>query len=147
MPERPEVSACPACGSSSTRVVARARDTEYCTSDEVYSYAECAPCATLFLLSPPVGELHRIYPPTYYSYQDDGGDTSWLQSVKGWLDARMFRRLIEQLPGERLRVLDVGGGSGWLLTQVRQVSSRVAETHEVDIDPGAQTAAEPSLGR
>jgi SAM-dependent methyltransferase len=133
---------CPACGSGEGSVVARARDTEYCTSDRVYSYVECDACGTLFLLEPPVDALRSIYPPTYYSYQQDGGDTSWLQSIKSWLDVRMFRRLLDQLPGDALRVLDVGGGSGWLLSQVREASPRVAETHEVDIDPGAAEAAQ-----
>jgi len=50
--------------------------------------------------------------------------------------------VLKQIPGDRLRVLDVGGGTGWLLSQVRGVSDRVAETHEVDIDETAREAAE-----
>jgi len=137
-----DAGACPVCDSVSTRVVAEARDTEYCTSDRTYAYAGCATCESLFLMAPPVDELHTIYPPSYYSYGEEGVGGSRLQAIKTWLDARMFRKLLDRLPGDALRVLDVGGGSGWLLTQIRQVSPRVAETHEVDIDPGAQAAAE-----
>jgi SAM-dependent methyltransferase len=39
-------------------------------------------------------------------------------------------------------VLDVGGGTGWMLTLLRQLSPRIAETHEVDIDSQAQADAE-----
>ncbi len=41
------------------------------------------------------------------------------------------------LPGETLRVLDVGGGTGWQLNLVRQADRRVSKTQIVDIDPSA----------
>jgi SAM-dependent methyltransferase len=62
--------------------------------------------------------------------------------VKRALDGRLFRRVMRELPGEHLRVLDVGGGSGWLLDVVREQDRRVVETHEVDLDESARHAAE-----
>ncbi len=142
MAQTPETPPCPVCSSDETCFVAHARDTEYCTTDQTYAYVQCGVCEALFLDSPPVDQLHTIYPPNYYSYRNDGGVHSVLQMVKSRLDARLFKRLLDRLPGDELSVLDVGGGSGWLLTQIRQVSRRISETHEVDIDEGAQAAAE-----
>jgi len=137
-----EVMPCPVCSSERISFYAHARDTEYCSTDEIYTYLLCSECDTVFLASPPVDRLQEIYPSTYYSYQHDSDGHSILQAVKAKLDRRMFTKLLSQLQGNQLSVLDVGGGSGWLLTQVKQLSPRIAETHEVDIDRGAQAAAE-----
>jgi SAM-dependent methyltransferase len=138
----PETMPCPTCASENSSFHADARDTEYCTTDHVYTYLQCEDCQTVFLVSPPVDQLALIYPPSYYSYQADADGHSLLQGLKSILDGRMFKHLLSQIPGEKLSVLEVGGGSGWLLTQIRKLSTRVTETHVVDIDAGAQAAAE-----
>ena len=135
--------ACPVCGATEHVLFAEARDTEYCTSDEAYPYLRCTACESVFLPDPPVDRLHKIYPPNYYSYSNEG-QHRFLEGVKRRLDGRLFRSLLRRVPGDRLRVLDVGGGWGWLLSAVREVSPRVAETHEVEIDEGARARAEAS---
>ena len=62
--------------------------------------------------------------------------------MKEWLDSRYFRRVLKQLPGNDVRVLDIGGGTGWLLDQVKDCDSRVTTTQVVDIDARAQAGAE-----
>jgi len=133
---------CPVCGSRRLRFFAKARDVEYYTSDKMFAYQECADCASVFLESPPVDQLRLIYPPNYDSYQAAQGSDSFLESVKARLDLHLFDKLLAQIPGESLKVLDVGGGSGWLLTLVRKASNRVQHTHEIDFDEGAKSAAE-----
>ncbi|MDX2169841.1 MAG: class I SAM-dependent methyltransferase [Deltaproteobacteria bacterium] len=133
---------CPACGSAATAFFAYGWDSEYCTSRERFAYRRCASCATLFLHPPPRQRLHEIYPASYYSFAGDQTAASFIGRLKARLDGRLFRRLLAALPGERLRVLDVGGGNGWLLGQVRAQDARVVETHEVDIDEQARAAAE-----
>lgn len=130
------------CGSGKAHTFALARDVEYYTSDELYEYLECDVCESVFLQSAPVGQLHEIYPPNYYSYHLGKQRTSLAESVKNHLDARLFKKLLRQIPGEHLNVLDVGGGAGWLLTTIRRVSGRIQSTHEIDINERARSAAE-----
>ena len=142
-PARPEPAPqrrCPACGGDDARAFARGWDVEYRTTSQVFVYLQCAACETVFLFDPPRDRLAQIYPKTYYSFA--GWNDSLVQRVKKWLDSRLFRQLVQQLPGARLAVLDVGGGNGWLLSLVREQDARVAETHEVDLDESARPAAE-----
>jgi SAM-dependent methyltransferase len=131
---------CPTCGGDAARPFARGWDVEYRTTSETFDYVECPTCDTVYLPDPPVDRLAVIYPKTYYSFA--GWDDSLVQRVKKWLDGRLFRRLLADLPGERLAVLDVGGGNGWLLSLVREQDARVGDTHEVDLDESARAAAE-----
>lgn len=133
---------CPVCGASSVGIFARARDVEYYTTEKLYIYLQCSRCRSVFLQDPPAEHLDQIYPPNYYSYATAPQTSSFTERVKSYLDARLFRHLLTQIPGERLRILDVGGGSAWLLTTLKKVSLRVAETHEIDINERARAAAE-----
>lgn len=134
--------ACPACGANRGRLFARVRDLEYHTSRETFSYWQCASCEVVYLDQPPIDRLREIYPPNYYSYCVDSLRRSSLVGVKEWLDRRQFRRILTSLQGEKLNVLDVGGGSGWLLNIIRDLCPRVDETHEVDLDAHAGAAAQ-----
>jgi SAM-dependent methyltransferase len=134
--------ACPVCGDKSVDFFANARDVEYYTSAKIFEYEQCANCDSVFLKSPPVDQLRVIYPPNYYSYRATQGSDSALEKIKAWLDSRLLKRLLQDIPGDALNVLDVGGGSGWLLTLTRRISRRVKQTHEVDLDEGARSAAE-----
>lgn len=131
--------ACPICGSRKTYPWAQATDLEYFTTDQVFDYLRCDDCGTLFIQPVPAKELARIYPSNYYSFQE--GNSSLVERVKQALDRRMFRRLLRSLPGERLDVLDVGGGTGWMLDLVRQSDPRVAFTQVVDMDAKAKKRA------
>jgi 2-polyprenyl-3-methyl-5-hydroxy-6-metoxy-1,4-benzoquinol methylase len=133
---------CPVCGSLDISEFARARDLEYYTSSDLFSYLACDRCHSVFLDSPPVDRLDKIYPSNYYSYGPTAESTSLVERIKEYLDARLFRKLLGQIPGENLAVLDVGGGAGWLLSAIRKVSSRVKQTHEIDINERARSAAE-----
>ena len=80
----------------------------------------------------PRDRLAEIYPDTYYSFS--GGRLSPVERVKQWLDRRMFRKLLRGIEGESLSALDVGGGTGWLLSQARAVEPRLTRTAVVDLD-------------
>src|ERR1051325_1888295 len=122
--------ACPVCEARDVELFATAYDKEYLTSDEPYRYLNCRSCTAVYLESPPADRLGEIYPENYYSYGEVQESTTVTERVKSWLDGRMLRRVLNRVPGEKLRVLDVGGGSGWLLTTARQVCDRITETHE-----------------
>ena len=132
---------CPLCGSLRRRDLARVRDEEYGTSDKRYLYVECRDCRLVYLPHPPLSQLKKIYPPNYYSARPAEA-LGLLQRVKGALELRFFRRLLSRVPGKRLRVLDVGGGTGWMATAMRRADARVVESAVVDLDPGMRTAAQ-----
>ncbi|MFJ4688932.1 class I SAM-dependent methyltransferase [Streptomyces sp. NPDC091377] len=133
---------CPVCGTGDAELFAKAYDKEYFTSSTQYRYARCGACSAVYLDDPPADRLDEIYPPNYYSYGGIEGSTAFTERIKEKLDGRTLRRILAKIPGERLRVLDVGGGAGWLLTTARRVCPRVAETHEVDMQEAAAPAAE-----
>jgi SAM-dependent methyltransferase len=128
---------CPVCHAAQATLFARSPDREYRTSADVFEYWHCAVCDVVFLNNPPVTRLREIYPANYYSYCMDSSRRSWLVSLKEYLDRRLFRQQLNRIPGDELSVLDVGGGSGWLLSLIREACPRVKQTHEVDLDETA----------
>jgi SAM-dependent methyltransferase len=134
--------ACPVCGSDRWAVFARARDLEYYSSSQTFTYLSCDGCGSVYLDCPPVDRLSEIYPANYYSYGAQQKPQGIIERIKERLDVRTFRSLLSRVEGNSLKVLDVGGGSGWLLNVVRKASDRVKQTHEVDIDNGARARAE-----
>jgi 2-polyprenyl-3-methyl-5-hydroxy-6-metoxy-1,4-benzoquinol methylase len=130
---------CPVCGGTQTSLHARARDIEYFTSERDFDIRACAACDILFI-DPMLSErLGDIYPANYYSFQ--GSTKNPVTAMKEWLDRRALVKLTRDIPGEELSVLDIGGGTGWLLDQVKLADPRVRETMIVDIDDSAQAAA------
>lgn len=135
------IMACPVCGQAEADVFAHARDVEYVTSDAIYCYLRCRSCTAVYLENPPADRLDDIYPANYYSYGEVDKSTSITDRVKAWLDDRALRKLLDGIPGDQVRVLDVGGGTGWSLTRARRVCSRVSQTHEVDMATWAEPLA------
>ncbi len=128
---------CPICGSTSTVHFANARDVEYYSTDQTYRYDQCHDCGGVFLNSPPVDQLGVIYPENYYSYAAQTKPKSILRRVKQYLDRRLFNEVLAQIDAEQVAALDIGGGDGWLLSELQSASNRVAETHVIDMDPKA----------
>lgn len=131
--------ACLACGSSRLQFWAKAKDVEYHSVENEFSYYRCLDCHALSIDPVPDDRLAEIYPPTYYSFVGD--TSSVLERIKQSLDRRMFRSLFRDLQKDQLSALDVGGGSGWLLTQAKYVEPRLKKTVVVDIDKTAEEAA------
>lgn len=129
---------CLNCGSIRSSLWAEARDVEYVTSTSVFQYLLCADCDALFI-NPRPQDLAQIYPASYYSYAESGG--SFAARVKAWLERRMFAKLLRQIPEEKLSVMDIGGGSGWILDQIRAADGRVKKTVIVDITESAAADA------
>jgi SAM-dependent methyltransferase len=135
---------CPACGAFTPRQLhGRFRDEEYFTSQELFDYWRCGACGSVFLDPPPVSRLREIYPSNYYSFAPQAAE-GVVQRVKRWLDTRQFRAVLRQLRATELSVLDVGGGTGWLLDLLRRLDPRVQYTEVVDLDPDAAQQARAS---
>jgi len=134
-----QVRACPACGGQDDVSFGRYRDEEYFTSSEDFEYWQWRRCATVFLHPLPVDRLAEIYPKNYYSFQPGGGGP--LDWVKQKLDAAFFGKILKGIPGSKLRALDVGGGTGWLLDILKSLDPRIDFTQVVDLDPAAGAIA------
>jgi SAM-dependent methyltransferase len=137
--EAAPTAACLACGGGDLQPWGWARDIEYFTTPETFSYARCGTCGALSISPVPLDRLATIYPPRYYSFQPQGGGP--VAKVKQWLDGRLFRRILGRLPDRDLAVLDIGGGRGWILDQLRELSPRIVHTEIVDLDHAAGVAA------
>jgi 2-polyprenyl-3-methyl-5-hydroxy-6-metoxy-1,4-benzoquinol methylase len=131
---------CPLCKTADVSHYAQAHDIEYFTVETAFDFFRCAACDVVFLDPMPWDRLGEIYPTNYYSFVSS--ERSMIQRVKESLDRRYFRKVLGQMPGEKLSALDVGGGSGWLLDIVRAADPRVTDTSVVDIDGAARQLAE-----
>lgn len=130
---------CPLCSSSGAALWARAQDVEYFTSSDWFSYYRCDRCEVLFLHPLPVDRLTEIYPANYYAYVQN--TSSPVQQVKSFLDGRRLKRTLAKISAPRLNVLDIGGGAGQVLDQVRLIDPRVQFTQIVDLDGDAERIA------
>jgi 2-polyprenyl-3-methyl-5-hydroxy-6-metoxy-1,4-benzoquinol methylase len=130
---------CPICGAHDNAPHAVAYDIEYCTSEQPFEFRNCAHCDILFIAPMLSDRLADIYPTNYYSFSGDGGGL--VSRVKEFLDRRLFRSVLYQLTNNNIAALDVGGGTGWLLNQLKATDSRVQQTCVVDIDSNARAAA------
>jgi SAM-dependent methyltransferase len=137
MPQNP---ICPVCKNPDVALWSAARDYEYLSTNKNYQYYHCGSCKTIFIDPVPLQELKTIYPSNYYSFTS--GKKNWAFKVKEWLDKRLFRKILPQIKAETINVLDVGGGTGWLLDVVKKMDQRTGVTQVVDIDPQAREQAE-----
>jgi SAM-dependent methyltransferase len=130
---------CLVCGSALSTHWAQATDVEYFTTTELFDYLRCDSCACIFIDPVPRDRLSEIYPSNYYSFA--APPEGVVQRFKKKLDQRLFRRLLGQLGGNSLSLLDVGGGAGWELSWIRTLDPRVQFTQVIDLDPQAEAAA------
>ena len=124
---------CPVCASLDHAFFAEGWDSEYLSSRKRFPYHHCHSCDCVFILEPPLGELGVIYPKNYYSFSDSG-KKSILQTIKNTLDNVRIKKILAQTQSQSIRVLDVGGGDGWLLSVIKERNPAVTDTHEVDLD-------------
>ncbi|MGY4167783.1 class I SAM-dependent methyltransferase [Bradyrhizobium sp. USDA 4529] len=129
--------ACPIKGCTDTSWYADAHDIEYHTSDRTYSFYKCHRCDVLFIVPMLWDRLGEIYPKNYYSYAPKKKGVARRQRS---LNRRLLK-LLASIPGNQLSVLDIGGGSGWVLDQVKSCSPRVRFTQCVDVDEDAEAQA------
>lgn len=131
---------CPLCRLSQNQLWAKARDVEYFTTQEIYSYYHCLHCEILFIDPVPVDKLNIIYPTNYYSFAPENQST--IHKIKVWLDTSVFKNTLKRINKEQINILDVGGGTGWLLSAIKKVDDRIKITQIVDFDPSAAALAE-----
>jgi 2-polyprenyl-3-methyl-5-hydroxy-6-metoxy-1,4-benzoquinol methylase len=117
-----------------------AKDFEYFSVEDEFTYYSCANCKTIFIHPVPVEQLKKIYPSNYYSFVNKS--KNFVVRLKEWLDKLFFKKILKQLPAQPINVLDVGGGTGWMLDVLKKTDKRIAHTQVVDIDVKARGIAE-----
>lgn len=133
---------CLACASSDVSHWARARDVEYHSVPDTFTYFRCNACDALSIDPVPASRLGEIYPANYYSFATQRPGIVY--RVKDWLDRRWFRGIIRDIPGASLSALDVGGGTGQQLATLKAADARVSRTVIVDLDDKAEAVARAS---
>jgi 2-polyprenyl-3-methyl-5-hydroxy-6-metoxy-1,4-benzoquinol methylase len=105
-----------------------------------FTYYGCADCGTIFIHPIPVDQLKKIYPSNYYSFVKK--PKNLVVRLKEWLDKRFFKKILKRFPAQPINVLDVGGGTGWMLDVLKKKDKRIGITQVVDIDDKAKSIAE-----
>jgi len=131
---------CPVCQQKNIELWSVAKDYEYFSVPDEFSYYQCISCGAIFIHPVPLSLLKKIYPPNYYSFVNKGKNI--VVKTKEWLDKRFFKKILAQLPGDSLCALDVGGGTGWMLDVLKATDNRISFTQSVDIDTEAKNIAE-----
>ncbi len=131
---------CAVCKSEAVSLWCKTKDLEYFTSKETYTYYQCNTCSSIFIDTFPTDQLQNIYPSNYYSFHEQ--KKSIALKVKTYLDKRLFKKLLNRFHEKSINVLDVGGGSGWLLNSIKAIYPNVNITQVIDIDLNAKTTAE-----
>ncbi len=124
---------------SSLDFYCNAYDSEYVTSDQIFEYAKCDKCKTVSIVQD-ISDLKSIYPKNYYSFSKNAGK-SVLNKIKDFIEVSMFKGIVKELYGDNLSVLDVGGGTGWVLNSLKKATNRFKYFNIVDIDDNAQNIA------
>jgi 2-polyprenyl-3-methyl-5-hydroxy-6-metoxy-1,4-benzoquinol methylase len=129
---------CPVCNTEA-QFWCQAKDWEYGTSNNLYTYLQCIACKTLFIQNLPHVSLNEIYPENYYAFTKVSDN--FLFRLKNKIDQTFYRKWLSKLPSANLFVLDVGGGTGSLLTSLKKIEKRIQYTEVVDINEQAMAAA------
>jgi len=129
---------CLACGSSRSMIWTQATDLEYFSTNEIFKYYKCLHCGSLYIDPVPIDRLSVIYPKKYYSFSEE---KNFVRSIKEYLDKLHFKKLLENIKKDQINALDIGGGTGWLLSIIKKLDKRVTFTQVVDIDKKAASYA------
>lgn len=131
---------CPLCGLVTSHLHAHSEDVEYGTSSERFDFLTCIACDVIFVHPLKANALSEIYPRNYYSFASSA--RSNITKIKEWMDRRSFRRWLAELSTTQdLSVLDIGGGDGWLIDQLKLSGLSIGDATVVDIDSGIEERA------
>ena len=131
---------CPVCKKNNISTWSVAKDYEYFSTADEFTYYGCGDCGAIFIHPVPVEQLKKIYPPNYYSFVNHSKGI--VVRLKEWLDKRFFKKILKQIPAQKVNVLDVGGGTGWIPDVLKKSDNRIGFTQIVDIDEKAKSIAE-----
>jgi len=100
-----EAPICGACFGTDLSLWAEARDIEYFSVPESFSYFQCRSCGALSIFPVPENRLGAIYPSNYYSFAAQS--QSFAEKIKEQLDRRIFSSLFREIGGEFMAYFDL----------------------------------------
>lgn len=134
-----EQTPCPICKTLATKNVASGTDREYFTSPDLYHVVECASCKLLYLNPRPTKrELSRIYPQNYHSYiiDTEPKKISFLTKMRYRAHTKRFGKILKYIQTtQKIDLLDVGCGDGWMMHLFKQAAPDRITTYGVEISP------------
>ncbi len=136
---------CNSCGSSESRFITHGVEHEYDnTTSDIFNVVQCTQCDLIYLNPrPDVSELKTIYPDNYYAYglQEQNVEaenkTSLLYRARKYVYLSRLTKALDlcrPLPGQTLKVLDVGCADGRALNWYKSVDKYKVDTYGVDFD-------------
>lgn len=130
---------CPLCKIPSHNSVAEGTDREYFTCPDLFHVVQCQSCNLLYLNPRPTKEeLGTIYPPNYHSYiiDTEPKKISLLTKLRYKAHTTRFAKILKYLkPDQKIDLLDVGCGDGWLMQMFKQAAPDRITTFGVEISP------------
>lgn len=130
---------CLNCESFDVHLWTKASDFEYFTTNKEFNYYYCKVCKVLFINPLPENDLKKIYPNNYYSFIDQ--KSNLVIKIKNCMDNLLFKKLLVKIKSNNISILDIGGGTGCLLDNLKSLDSRIAYTRIVDIDSKSKKIA------
>jgi SAM-dependent methyltransferase len=109
---------CILCGVSDQEALYIARDRHYGIAGQ-YVLVRCRGCSLIFI-NPMYSEheLSSLYPSGYYAYKDNFSKVVWKEFIRTILGLSVHTR--DPQFGTPGKMLDVGCGSGWFLSEMRE---------------------------
>lgn len=134
--------ACAVCGGQSWHETGQARDYEYATCSNLWTFRACGHCGHVQMDPLPAPETLRvIYPDNYYSYQMEKSIHPIARWAKHRLDRAKFAWITRGMHARVASYLDVGCGDGRYLQMMIGQGADPARTHGVELDEAAVKAA------
>jgi 2-polyprenyl-3-methyl-5-hydroxy-6-metoxy-1,4-benzoquinol methylase len=127
---------CVVCGGVAAAPEAIGPDFEHHTVPGEFRFVRCRSCGHLYLSPRPAPEdVASIYPADYYAYADDAPGVA--RRLRRWREARKVRIYRRAIGEGRRRILDVGCGSGRLLSMLREHGAPAWELEGIDVGEDA----------
>src|SRR5437868_2672016 len=90
---------CCVCETDDAEPVGVGEDFEYRTSSDTFLAMQCRSCGLVYLNPrPAVGEIEKIYPPTYHAFDFSEKDFGLAYKVRSRLEARRLLNWCRDLP-------------------------------------------------
>ena len=130
---------CPICKKPDANLIASGSDREYYTTPDIFHVVQCQICSLLYLNPrPTTKELGVIYPPNYHSYiiSVEPKKISFLTKMRYKAHAKRFGKILKYTDSsEKIDLLDVGCGDGWMMDIFKQMAPTRITTYGVEIAP------------
>ena len=138
---------CIFCGEGSKEPICNVIDHEYSTTDDVFTFVQCATCGLVFLDPRPAStELGTIYPENYFAFDFSKGSASRqvfsAKKISNFFEKRRLKGLLRNYSGDYPKsVLDVGCGDGSDLDLVRDLFGPLTATVGIEVSAQACSRA------